>query len=41
MTGRRGKKEGVARIDDKDDKGLSDEHRAKVRRDSGEERKGK
>lgn len=35
------KKEGVVRIDDKDDKGLSDERRAKVRRDSGGERKGK
>lgn len=35
------KKGGVARIDDKDDKGLSDERREKVRRGSGGERKGK
>lgn len=40
MTGRRGK-ERVAKIDDKDDNGFSDESRVTVRRDRDGERRGK
>lgn len=40
VTGRRGK-ERVAKIDDKDDNGFSDESRVTVRRDRDGERRGK